>query len=375
MAILVVPDDQDSGAEIGRRTPVGTVDSIQYLRGIAALMVVIYHTFPQIQRMGYTLSGPIFLSSGVDIFFVISGFVMVHSTARHPERSGGAFLRDRILRIAPLYWTLSLFMVALLLASPTLAQTSQLDLSHVIASLLFIPWLHPVQHTYGPLLVVGWTLNYEMFFYAIFSIGLYTMKQRRTAVVVFSSAILLVLATVPALFKVSGLATFYTSSMVLEFGFGMLLCEVDLRMIPRKSKLWWIVIAIAAICLVSPSVRSLAPRGLSLGIPALLIVTGVIYAPVNLRGRFKRLSKGIGDASYSIYLSHYLVMSALGQLWRKLIPLFPGSYIVFAIAGTLICSLAGILVYMVIEQPLSRMVARRVGLSRGDARRKALHAS
>lgn len=76
--------------------------AIQCLRGIAAMMVVVYHCFPQLGRMGYQGSKFTALSAGVDIFFIISGFIMLYSTSRSPERGGGAFLLNRAIRILPL---------------------------------------------------------------------------------------------------------------------------------------------------------------------------------------------------------------------------------------------------------------------------------
>ncbi|NML12850.1 acyltransferase [Sphingobium sp. AR-3-1] len=61
-----------------------TLDAIQYLRGIAAMLIVLFHVFPQLTRMGYPYAKPLALSAGVDVFFIISGFVMVYSTARPP---------------------------------------------------------------------------------------------------------------------------------------------------------------------------------------------------------------------------------------------------------------------------------------------------
>ncbi|MFX8354845.1 hypothetical protein ABTL90_19105, partial [Acinetobacter baumannii] len=95
---------------------------------------------------------------------------------------GLAFLRDRLLRIAPLYWTLSLLMVVLLLTMPQLAQTSKFDARHALLSFLFSPAMHPVLGHYWPLIVPGWTLNYEMFFYVIFALALGSGGRARTVV-------------------------------------------------------------------------------------------------------------------------------------------------------------------------------------------------
>lgn len=341
--------------ERGRKT----IDSIQYLRGAAAIMVVAYHVFPQLERMGLERKGPESLSSGVDIFFVISGFVMIYSTSQHTGRGGIIFLRDRIVRILPLYWSLTFAMLLLLLFVPAVAQTSRFDLAHAIASFLFVPWKHPVQNQFWPVLAPGWTLNYEMFFYVIFSLALNFANGRRTVVVAISCAILLALVCLPLFITVSGIALFYTRSLIVEFGFGMILGELFIRSKARASNLWWIVILLGAAGLaISPSLRQATGQGIAAGIPASLVVLGALYVPLNLTGWWERLAHKVGDASYSIYLSHYILMSALGQIWRKLIPSGPASWIGFGFFALGACAAGGILVYHFIEKPFTAFARR-----------------
>jgi peptidoglycan/LPS O-acetylase OafA/YrhL len=83
------------------------ITNIQLLRGVAALMVVVFHLVVKMQPFGFDGSQVSFLQGGVDIFFVISGFIMVH-ISHERERSGGQFMADRIIRIVPIYWLLTL---------------------------------------------------------------------------------------------------------------------------------------------------------------------------------------------------------------------------------------------------------------------------
>ncbi|RZF60742.1 glycosyltransferase [Sphingomonas populi] len=358
------PTILSAAQERGRKT----LDSVQYLRGVAAMLVVLYHVFPQLERMGLAYEGPQALSAGVDIFFVISGFVMVYSTARHPMRGGFAFLRDRIARVVPLYWLLTLVMILLLVFVPAAAQTSRFDMLHAVASFLFFPWMHPVQHQYWPVLVPGWTLNYEMFFYVVFAVALIISRRRRTMVVVLSCTSLAVLSLVPVFFNVSGIFDFYTRSLILEFGYGMLLGELFLRTRGKTSNGWWAVILIGIMGLaVSPMMMHVASQGIAAGIPALLIVLGALYIPLDLKGSGERIARKIGDASYSIYLSHYILMSALGQLWRKILPGGPISWIGFAVFATMTCAVFGIVVHYLLEKPLSNAAARWLGGAKGQA--------
>jgi exopolysaccharide production protein ExoZ len=175
------PRAQGTGA--GGRTLKGATQQftgVQVLRFAAAMLVVVMH-ITQAISIHITGTGPSHYwgagSAGVDIFFVISGFVMAMSTsslpaagpARLPQLSAAwVFMRRRLLRIAPLYWFYTLLKVALLLAMPALAARSSVEPGHLAASLFFIPAMSPwglVQ----PTLPVGWTLNFEMLFYAVFA--------------------------------------------------------------------------------------------------------------------------------------------------------------------------------------------------------------
>jgi len=153
---------------------------LQILRFVAAMLVAVMH-ITQAISIHVTGRGDAHYwgagSAGVDIFFVISGFVMAITTqgepARGPARLAAAwvFIQRRILRIVPLYWFYTLLKAALLLAIPALAVKSTIEPVHFAASLLFIPMKSPwglVQ----PVLPVGWTLNFEMLFYMVFAIAI-----------------------------------------------------------------------------------------------------------------------------------------------------------------------------------------------------------
>jgi len=125
---------------------------LQYLRAYAALLVVFFHAAVNAQ------SGFIVGEAGVDIFFVLSGFLMWRIT--NEQTAALAFLRNRIRRIVPVYWIASL--LVFVLAELGLTSRIVADLGHLLASLFFIPYKGP--GGVYPILIVGWTLNYEMFF-------------------------------------------------------------------------------------------------------------------------------------------------------------------------------------------------------------------
>ena len=151
-----------------------TIISIQILRALAALLVVFHHARYQIRDFEAFFYGGIWQSgqAGVDIFFVISGFIMWVTT--HDRRTTPLqFLTNRIVRIVPLYWLLTLTVAAACLIAPSLFRGVVLAPEHVVKSLFFIPDFYPGMPTHiWPLLLPGWTLNYEMIFYVVFAVAL-----------------------------------------------------------------------------------------------------------------------------------------------------------------------------------------------------------
>src|SRR5260221_5541231 len=142
------------------------------LRAIAATMVVFVHMDLQLQRLHYPTLGTNWMASGVDIFFVISGFIMWTSVERRPEMTASSFFRNRLIRIVPLYWFATTLVLMVALIAPQVLNTTVLRPWHAIASYLFIPARHPTTGLFWPLLIPGWSLNYEMLFYAIFAIAI-----------------------------------------------------------------------------------------------------------------------------------------------------------------------------------------------------------
>jgi exopolysaccharide production protein ExoZ len=322
------------------------IAAIQSLRGIAALMVVLFHLTGQTGRLGFAPRDVHTLAAGVDIFFVISGFIMWVTTASRPERTAGAFYRDRIVRIVPLYWAITAFMVAVVVAAPHLPQTALFDAKHAILSFLFVPALNPGNGTYTPLLIPGWTLNYEMFFYLLFgsamAVGGRNMRLRAALIV----AALVALTAAGWLLPVEGVARFYTYNIVLEFAFGIGLGMLYLgRALPR-SFWWWPVAALGAVLLtLMPLDDASHVRAFNWGLPALLIVAGCVFAsPI----RFEPL-EDLGDWSYALYLSHPIVLSAAFQGWRRLGGALPAElYPLLVLAA---CVIVSALLYHFVELP------------------------
>ncbi|AOY98941.1 hypothetical protein BKK81_06465 [Cupriavidus sp. USMAHM13] len=332
--------------------------SIQYLRAIAALMVVLLHLGVQWQRLGYQGAWPGWLAGGVDVFFVISGFIMWTTTAARPTTPTDFYVR-RIVRIVPLYWLLTILTVTIMLVAPQAVQSSRYDGWHTVASFLFLPSVNAGTGQIEPVVIPGWTLNYEMFFYLLFGLTLRWREGWRLA----ASALAL---GAPVLWqawtgKAGGIWLFYTSDIVLEFVLGMALgcAYAHGRLNPGRAAGW---------CLLAGGSVALAVCGglgmsrlLTMGLPAAAILAGALALErARAVPQWPWLQR-LGDASYSLYLLHPMVLSATVQLWRR-----GGwvnglgaqlAYSALALAAVIV---AALICYRGLEQPLTRILSRRL---------------
>ena len=327
---------------------------IQVLRGLAALMVVAHHSSLLVLErlhLGYNwVNG----ASGVDIFFVISGFVMTISSlplrgAPHPART---FLARRLERIVPMYWIVTLAKVATLLLWPESGRNAIGGWQHVVSSLLFLPSLslHVLQE---PILVVGWSLNFEVAFYMLFALALLV---RGAPVWIAGVPLLLGAAMDLCGWPVTQpWVAYYRRSMLLEFAGGMLLAIVlpQLRKVP-----WWVALGVALAALrwlwVFREGTILSMRGLVWGLPAIAIVACALCMEARWGRRMPRWALRIGDASYSIYLVHTFVLPAVGLLLVHLRHSWRYEVTMLVAVGVLLSSLAGVAAYEGIERPINQ---------------------
>jgi exopolysaccharide production protein ExoZ len=293
-----------------------TFPAIQVLRAVAALAVVYYHAVVQL-RTGLGRADPAlaeFGAWGVDLFFVISGFVMWTSTAGRTI-SPGEFYRRRIVRIAPLYWGVTAFAALVALAAPHLLRSTVVDGAHVAASFLFVPWPNPglpPSHpdVLSPLVIPGWTLNYEMFFYLLFGACLLVPQRvRPLAIAVFLVGSMIVARHLAPTLPI---AAFYGSTMLLEFLGGVLIGVVAERLRwNAPDRLAWVAVGALVVALsLAEAAGALSSRALYLGPLAAATIAVAVAADRNRIERSPSLQT-LGDASYSIYLIHIFVIAGL----------------------------------------------------------------
>ena len=335
-----------------------SLPSIQVLRAVAALGVMAAHLGSEgANRLGAANPLPNMWigTAGVDLFFVISGFIMLYASEGMFARPGApvAFFTRRLIRIVPLYWAATAATIAIFLL---LRATQDLTAGTIASSLLFIPYARP-DGLLLPVHRLGWTLNYEMMFYAIFAVALILPR---------GWCVLAVTATLATMVLI-GLATalpqplaFWCDPIVLEFCLGMAIALAFRHgwRLPRVA-----AVALIALGLLSMGVLSLTmptlPRLVMWGLPAAAVIAGAaLVAPAPAARRW-RLLVTLGDASYSIYLVHALVILTLPVVVHKLaidVSLWPWTYVAVVALAMLGASLA---VYVLFERPVTRALQRR----------------
>ena len=347
------------------------LNSIQYLRALAVVLVVILHIHPyELRYLGHSLFGPFHLigSSGVDLFFVISGFIMVF-ILKTREQSPLPFLWKRIIRIYPLYWIYSLLTLSVFLLPSSFVNGTHWQEVDLLKSFLLLP-----QHKL-PLLHVGWTLVHEMYFYLAFAlIVLVGMRYCGRLLAFWGVTILLGQALGWPLISGSALLELIFHPLTFEFllgGFvalGVFSCQKHCRKLPYRTFL-----TLGFLCFFGfgtyyhlfeqSAVAQGWTRVLIYGLPSVLILRGAADW-TKWEGNEQDLSStrkvllAIGDASYSIYLSHFLVLSAsvrvIGPLFARFsetgIPLVLS--LCFHLTLILLTCSFGLLSYRYVEVPL-----------------------
>ncbi len=326
--------------------------ALQYLRAIAALAVVYGHASIQVPAYEQYLLE--FGSFGVDIFFVISGFIMMFITK--PTDTPGAFMVNRIRRVVPLYWFFTLLMGTIFLLMPSVFNNADLTVTTFFQSLLFVPHFsaaHPGE--IWPIVAPGWSLIYEMYFYGLFALSLFVAMRMR---LLFITVVISSVYICAKLMNTGGAYNaFFTDEIVFEFIFGMVLAQLwrnGLRLSSSAGAL--LFVAGFALLLIHSQFNGFAnpdfgiPGILTNGIPAIMVVTGALYMVVPVNKLFMLL----GDASYALYLSHIFVLGALRLLLPPLLGDGPLGAYLFAFISLAVCLLASVVVHNLVDNWLLR---------------------
>jgi exopolysaccharide production protein ExoZ len=326
------------------------IRSIQYLRAVAAVAVVGFHI---LQDRSWIFGLGLY---GVDIFFVISGFIMIVLTD-NSQITPGIFVLDRVSRIAPPYW-LATILAYVMVRIGIPVYHAKIDTAYLIRSLLFIPGFNDFGKIM-PTLHLGWTLNYEMFFYGIFAVVLFAPRYRVTML----SITFVILVGSGTVFKPQSAAGIvYTNPMLLEFLAGALLGKLFGRNLDHLSIVWQITGAMA-ISIALIALGENAPRLLIGGFAAFVVAAGLLLERHGLMPNIPWL-RLLGNASFAIYMFQQCVFDIVGPAFDTAFTavlhhrpphlLTSGTNIVAAISF-------GIVMYRFGERPLTRGVRAVLG--------------
>ncbi len=362
-----------------RAADMSQIRSIQALRAIAALSVAFGHlqseslTMPAAATTGYV---PIVLDltgAGVDLFFVISGFVMVYASRDLSQTAGGGqlFLKRRIARIVPFYWMMTtLFLLTMVLMPHALSSAAPTPIE-ILKSYLFIPYVHAGADVIRPVYKLGWTLNYEMFFYFVFAALLF-LPMRWT---VFVTAVLFsgLVALGATLSPSSGILSFWTNPIILEFVMGSFIALAFLhgwrQGIGGASALLFLGICGFAVTTITGLDAHGSWRPLLWGLPAALIVAAAALKSdaIAPAGRAMGFLVALGDASYALYLLHPMVIRALRLSWDRLGLSIALSPWIFIGAALVVLVPVALMVNIWIERPMTKYVQKLLAVRRSVA--------
>jgi peptidoglycan/LPS O-acetylase OafA/YrhL len=336
--------------------------NLHLLRVIAALGVVYFHTTSE---AGLKLDWDVG-SRGVDVFFVISGFIIAYIGTSKPEQ----FFRRRLIRVVPFYWAATLFVFALVVVAPQLFRSTTASVPHLAASLLFIP-REAVNGEMQPTLILGWSLNFEMFFYVVFALAL-GISRRWSPLICVGWIVAFVIA-IRTVATGSDVMSFYARPIVLEFCFGIAVfylfnwCSDRKDQLSRSGTLKWLLLVILVGSLVVLNVleeyyRGELPRHLAAGIPAFFIVASALLLE-RLYGfaTRNRLIYLLGESSYIIYLVHPYIIFTVLRVVVKNAGALSSPVLVALIAGLLaLVSVISIAIHVLFEKPVMAYLRARL---------------
>ncbi len=330
---------------------------LQYIRAIAALLVVYFHAILQMEKLNPDawITDYLFGKSGVDLFFVLSGFVMWITTSDKPQTVGD-FWWKRVRRVVPLYWAVTLAAAAVAFVLPQILKSTQFDVPHILASLAFLPWINPSDPAgdmIAPLIVPGWTLNYEMYFYFLFGLCLLVpVRHRILAIALLIGSIFAIANLAPE----STAARFYGDTVIFEFVAGVILGRIYKTGLSFTAPVVIFAVALGFAALLFNDYRGFdMPRLITIGLPAAVIIffATAIRIPDLKAWRWLRI---LGDASYSIYLTHIFTLAGSRMVYPRVIDILQSDTL-FVVVMMLMSTLVGLASYYLFEVPVGRFLS------------------
>jgi len=344
---------------------------LQALRALSASVVVATHALeypirrhilgPETYRLAWAIGW-----TGVASFFMISGLIMIRSAEDGFGSAASArkFAVNRLMRVVPLYW-----LAVLPFAAATMLRHEAVTWDMIAKTLLFIPYLAPVEHAMRPIVGQGWTLNYEMMFYALFTVCLLFPRRIGLAILLsaFPVAVLARLSVWPLIpyRDPTSALQFWTDPVTLFFVVGMLIGLAEARAGAwhrvRHPMAWtMLVFAITVAAFVLGGGTFPMPIAWQACYALAGAISVILCTSASDHGFAKlgRVAESAGDASYSTYLVHPLLLMVMAAGWDRL-PVHLQSPPAFVLLALLVCNAVGYGCYRTIERPLSRWLKQR----------------
>ena len=353
------------------------LQSLQLLRAIAVLFVVVSHCAHELVSL---LSGKAMRFNeklfpgdfGVDLFFVISGFIMVYSCWNQFGRKDAPvkFFTRRLIRVVPLYWAATTLMILVILFLPGTVKTATNDFGQWISSYLFWPYQRESDGMIRPVLGLGWSLQYEMLFYTLFAVSLFFSRVK--AITGLLTALVLIVFGASLLRAGGGysdaLLTFLSHPIILEFGLGAGIAFAYCRGSRIPQILGVLLIVFAGVYLMEMpgfDARVDSARAVLYGIPASLFVIAAVLAEGSDRAKIARPILELGEISYATYLVHPFVVGGVSIAFRKsglYEALDPAGLVVAYIMSVMVLSIiASYLVHYLFDLPVTSYLRRISG--------------
>jgi len=308
---------------------------IQYLRAIAAIATVAFHVIAI--SFNYSYNYPNFFNigtwgrHGVDLFFVISGYIIVY-VQDISKKDFKTFLWNRSIRIIPTYYFLTTIFVLLLVLFPNIFLTRNIQIDQIFRSYLFLSSIY----SHDPLIYVGWSIEYEIFFYLIFAISILFKKKMNekyfTLIVIFLIFFL-----------------FNLNLIILEFCLGILVYLLSKKVKLNNLNSIFVFLLGLLIFIFNPIIDNNLHSFFTYGIPSALILFGVL----NLKEYKFNTLKFLGDASYSIYLIQVFTIS----FFFKIVQYFSvnGFEFLLFLLNILFTVLVGSIFYLIFEKKILQL--------------------
>ncbi len=350
-------------------TPKKTLELIQMLRGVASILVVLFHitvNFPVTGGQGFLFDMFAFGWSGVDIFFVLSGFIIAYSNQTYVASPGKTvpFLKRRFIRIFPIYWVI---ITAFLLIQMVFLQyyntPFEMGAGNLLATYLLLP---------GHIMVngVSWSLTNELFFYLLFTLAILIPSKRLALYLLPTYFILLIIIAIAGVDLTGGNS--YLDLLFFPMNMEFLLGVFIVLLFNRISEKWIWPLLLAGILLFLAGIYCfhqgivIAGKGadpvlnrvILFGFPSFLVILALVKKEFTKHIKVKTIFLKLGDASYSIYLLHLPLVAAFFKVWVKTgITNFSVLVLLSLLLFVVVCFI-GIIVYDKIEKPLIKVLSK-----------------